>query len=57
MLFGNSSEFSHMSGEGCFIVMVYEKIIKRRVAKPKTNRMIKAKENVRKTGKKRFVKE
>lgn len=57
MLFGDSSEFGYKSGEGCFIVMVYEKIIKKRVAKPKSNKRIKGVEAFRKSGKKRFVKD
>ena len=37
MLFGQSSEFGYKSHEGTFIIMVYEKVIKKRQPKnPKT---------------------
>ena len=57
MLFGDSSEFGYKTGQGCFIVMIYEKQIKKRVAKPKSNKRIKALHEDRKTGRKRFVKD
>ena len=57
MLFGDSSEFGYKPLEGSFIVMIYEKIIKKRVAKPKSNKRIKGVETLRKTGKKRHVKD
>jgi len=41
MLFGDSSEFGYKTGDGTFIIMLYEKIIKKRVAKDKKNPRIK----------------
>lgn len=55
MLFSDSSEFGVKPNEGTFIVMLYEKIIKKRAAKPKDDRRLIAINKVRKSKSKRHA--
>jgi hypothetical protein len=48
MLFSDSSEFAVNAHQGTFIVQVYEKLVKKRQAKPKSNKRLRGIENLRK---------
>ena len=56
MLFGESSEFGQGSSFGTFIVMIYEKMVKKRQAKaPEKDLRVKNIASMRKNGKKRHA--
>ena len=57
MLFAESSEFAASPHLGTFIVKVYEKLVKKRAAKPKNNKRIRSIEIFRKLNRKRHATE
>ena len=57
MLFSESSEFGNNNYSGCFLVLIFEKTVKKRQAKPAMNKKVRTAENLRKQGKKRHATE
>ena len=55
MLFGESSEFGQGASFGTFIVMIYEKSVRKRQAKAADEKGIKAIASLRKNGKRRHA--